>query len=67
MPTIAPSSDRQARIAQARELVFQGQNSLSSAGWGAGVSAGIAQSWQRCLAMGLEPNQAVGFDAVSAQ
>ena len=67
MPTIAPSSDRQARIAQARELVFQGQNSLSSAGWGAGVSAGIAQSWQRCLAMGLQPTQAVGFDAVSAQ
>ncbi|WP_353245684.1 helix-turn-helix domain-containing protein [Limnohabitans sp.] len=67
MPTIAPSSDRLARIAQARELVFQGQNSLSSAGWGAGVSAGIAQSWQRCLAMGLQPNQAVGFDAVSAQ
>ena len=67
MPTIAPSSDRLARIAQARELVFQGHNSLSSAGWGAGVSAGIAQSWQRCLAMGLEPNQAVGFDAVSAQ
>ena len=67
MPTIAPSSDRLARIAQARELVFQGQSSLSSAGWGAGVSAGIAQSWQRCLAMGLEPNQAVGFDAVSAQ
>ncbi len=67
MPTIAPSSDRLARIAQARELVFEGQNSLSSAGWGAGVSAGIAQSWQRCLAMGLQPNQAVGFDAVSAQ
>jgi sigma-54 dependent transcriptional regulator, acetoin dehydrogenase operon transcriptional activator AcoR len=67
MPTIAPSSDRLARIAQARKLVFQGQNSLSSAGWGAGVSAGIAQSWQRCLAMGLQPNQAVGFDAVSAQ
>jgi len=67
MPTIAPSSDRQARIAQARELVFQGQNSLSSADWGSGVSAGIAQSWQRCLAMGLQPNQAVGFDAVSAQ
>ena len=67
MPTIAPSSDRQARIAQARELFFQGHNSLSSAGWGAGVSAGIAQSWQRCLAMGLQPNQAVGFDAVSAQ
>jgi sigma-54 dependent transcriptional regulator, acetoin dehydrogenase operon transcriptional activator AcoR len=67
MPTIAPSSDRQARIAQARELVFQGQHPLSPAGWGSGVSAGIAQSWQRCLAMGLQPNQAVGFDPVSAQ
>ncbi|PVE06256.1 helix-turn-helix domain-containing protein [Limnohabitans sp. Rim28] len=67
MPTIAPSSDRLARIAQARELVFQGNKRHSPAGWGAGVSAGIAQSWQRCLAMGLQPHQAVGFDAVSAQ
>jgi transcriptional regulator of acetoin/glycerol metabolism len=67
MPTIAPSSDRQARIAQARELVFQGQNSLLSAGWGSGVSAGIAQSWQRCLSMGLQPDQAVEFEAISAQ
>jgi transcriptional regulator of acetoin/glycerol metabolism len=65
MPTIAPNSDRQAGIAQARELVFQGNN--SPAGWGSGVSDGIAQSWQRCLAMGLQPTQAVGFDAVSAQ
>ncbi len=67
MPTIAPSSDRQTRIAQARELVFEGQNHHLPAGWGSGVSAGIAQSWQRCLAMGLQPNQTVGFDAVSAQ
>jgi transcriptional regulator of acetoin/glycerol metabolism len=65
MPTIAPNSDRQAGIAQARELVFQGNH--SPAGWGSGVSDGIAQSWQRCLAMGLQPTQAVGFDAVSAQ
>jgi len=67
MPTIAPNSDRQAGIAQARELVFQGNNHHSPAGRGSGVSAGIAQSWQRCLAMGLQPTQAVGFDAVSAQ
>jgi sigma-54 dependent transcriptional regulator, acetoin dehydrogenase operon transcriptional activator AcoR len=67
MPTIAPQSDRQARIAQAREVVFQGNNRHSPAGWGSGVSDGIAQSWQRCLAMGLQPTQAVGFDAVSAQ
>lgn len=65
MPTIAPNSDRQAGIAQARELVFQGNHSPT--GWGSGVSDGIAQSWQRCLAMGLQPTQAVGFDAVSAQ
>ena len=62
---IAPNSDRQAGIAQARELVFQGNH--SPAGWVSGVSDGIAQSWQRCLAMGLQPTQAVGFDAVSAQ
>jgi transcriptional regulator of acetoin/glycerol metabolism len=65
MPTIAPNSDRQAGIAQARELVFQGNHSPT--GWGSAVSDGIAQSWQRCLAMGLQPTQAVGFDAVSAQ
>jgi transcriptional regulator of acetoin/glycerol metabolism len=65
MPTIAPNSDRQAGIAQARELIFQGNHSPT--GWGSGVSDGIAQSWQRCLAMGLQPTQAVGFDAVSAQ
>jgi sigma-54 dependent transcriptional regulator, acetoin dehydrogenase operon transcriptional activator AcoR len=67
MPTIVPNSDRQAGIAQARELVFKGNKRHSPAGWGSGVSAGIAQSWQRCLAMGLQPTQAVGFDAVSAQ
>jgi transcriptional regulator of acetoin/glycerol metabolism len=67
MPSIAPHSDRQAGIAQARELVFQGHNRQSPSGWGSGVSDGIAQSWQRCLAMGLQPTQAVGFDAVSAQ
>jgi sigma-54 dependent transcriptional regulator, acetoin dehydrogenase operon transcriptional activator AcoR len=65
MPTIAHNSDRQAGIAQARELIFQGHH--SPGGWGSGVSDGIAQSWQRCLAMGLQPTQAVGFDAVSAQ
>jgi transcriptional regulator of acetoin/glycerol metabolism len=57
------TSDRLERIAQARELVFQGLAGTLSAG----LSPWLAQSWQRCLTMGLQPGQAVGFDAVSVQ
>ncbi|MEK7344905.1 MAG: helix-turn-helix domain-containing protein [Pseudomonadota bacterium] len=63
MPLTAHPTDRLARIEQARALVFQ-ERSLAS---GSGVSPWITQSWQRCLDMGLQPSQAVGFDAVSAQ
>ena len=63
MSLTAPTSDRLMRIEQARELVFQEHSTDMQPG----VSPWIAQSWQRCLDMGLQPGQAVGFDAVSAQ
>jgi transcriptional regulator of acetoin/glycerol metabolism len=63
MPLTTPTSDRLMRIDQARDLVFQGRSTEVQPG----VSPWIAQSWQRCLDMGLQPGQAVGFDAVSAQ
>ena len=63
MPLTSINNDRLERIAQARELVFQGRSSALNPG----VPPWITQSWQRCLSMGLQPSQAVGFDAVSAQ
>lgn len=57
------NSDRLLRIAQARELVFR-EDSFDLEGR---VPSWINASWQRCLAMGLQPGQAVGFDAISAQ
>ncbi len=63
MPLTAHHNDRLQRIEQARDLVFQGDSKAS----GTGVSPWIAQSWQRCLSMGLQPGQAVGFDTVSVQ
>ena len=63
MPLTAPASNRMVRIEQARDLVFQGR----SAALDSGISPWITQSWQRCLAMGLQPGEAVGFDAISAQ
>jgi transcriptional regulator of acetoin/glycerol metabolism len=62
MPLTAHTSDRLARIEQAREVVLhQGCSPLDS-----GLSPWLARSWQRCLDMGLEPGQRVGFDAISA-
>lgn len=63
MPLTVHHSDRLQRIEQARDLVFQGRSESQ----GSGVSPWIEQSWQRCLAMGLQPGQAVGFEAISAQ
>ena len=60
MQPAAPASDRLHRIDQARELMFTG-------GAAAGVSPWITRSWQRCLGMGLQPAQTVGFEAISAQ
>lgn len=63
MPQTALSGDRLERIAQARHMVFQGHTETV----GAGIPNWIAQSWQRCLGMGLQPDQPVDFDAISAQ
>ena len=63
MPLTAHLNDRLQRIEQAREMVFQG----GSQGMEAGVSPWITRSWQRCIDMGLQPGQRVGFDAISAQ
>ncbi len=57
-----PSTTRLARIAQARQLVMQEERPLA----GGLVEPWIAQSWQRCLAHGLSPQQRVSFEAVSA-
>ncbi len=63
MPTIAHTSDRLQRIEQARDQVFQG----NSGGLAAELAPWITRSWQRCIDMGLQPSQGVGFDAISAQ
>ncbi|WP_090142187.1 helix-turn-helix domain-containing protein [Limnohabitans sp. DM1] len=68
MSLTALNSDRLQRIEQARELVFQGRSGHLRPGESqAGVSPWLTQSWKRCLAMGLQPQQSVGFDTVSAQ
>ena len=58
----APPASRLARIAQARQLAMHEAAPLA----GGLVEPWIAQSWQRCLAQGLQPQQRVNFDAVSA-
>lgn len=63
MHLTATTSDRLQRIDRARELMFSG----SAEAVGAGVPRWIAQSWQRCLSMGLQPGQTVGFEAISKQ
>ena len=61
-PTPSPhSASRLARIAQARQLAMHEAAPLA----GGLVEPWIAQSWQRCLAQGLRPQQRVNFDAVS--
>lgn len=63
MPITSPPSDHLERIENARQMVFEGR----ATDWDFGISPWITESWQRCLSMGLEPGQSVGFDAVSAQ
>ena len=63
MPLTSLNSDRLQQIALARELFFrQASDELQGR-----VPSWIQASWQRCLALGFQPGQAVGFDAVSAQ
>ena len=58
---VAPPASRLARIAQARQLLMHDDAPLASGL----VEPWIAQSWQRCLSQGLQPQQRVNFDAVS--
>lgn len=59
-PSTTPIS-RLARITQARQLVMQDAAPLA----GGLLEPWIAQSWQRCLAQGLRPQERVAFEAVS--
>jgi transcriptional regulator of acetoin/glycerol metabolism len=63
MNTKPPSTDRLALIEQARDLVLKDHGGMVSAG----IPSWITQSWQRCLDMGLQPQQSVGFDTITAQ
>jgi sigma-54 dependent transcriptional regulator, acetoin dehydrogenase operon transcriptional activator AcoR len=56
--TVAHDS-RLTAIAAARSAVMQGAGQANTA------EPWIAQSWQRCLAMGHRPQQRVGFDVVT--
>lgn len=60
-PTPPPAS-RMTRIAQARQLAMQESSPLA----GGLVEPWIAQSWQRCLARGMRPQERVSFEAVPA-
>lgn len=65
MPQTDHIPDRLQRIALAREQAFQGRSAPLLHPGAAVVSPWVTQSWQRCLAMGLQPTQRVGFEAVS--
>ncbi len=64
LTVLPPSPDqRLQQIAHARQAVLQdrkGASGLLAEPW-------IERSWQRCLASGKTPDQAVGFDTLSAQ
>jgi sigma-54 dependent transcriptional regulator, acetoin dehydrogenase operon transcriptional activator AcoR len=53
-------SSRLALIAQSRQIVFKGQQGKAA------VHDWIAQSWQRCLVAGRQPQERVAFDMVSS-
>jgi transcriptional regulator of acetoin/glycerol metabolism len=60
--TTPQPASRLARIAQARQLAIVEADPAPVAGL---VEPWIVQSWQRCLARGLRPQDTVTFDAVS--
>jgi len=55
-------SDRMTRIEQARRWVLDGATDPPKHG----IAPWIARSWQRCLANGQRPQDAVGFDLLTA-
>jgi transcriptional regulator of acetoin/glycerol metabolism len=58
----APTQDRLASIAQARRAMLDARDPDA----GARLSPWVANSWQRCLRYGLEPQREVAFEAVSS-
>lgn len=54
---------RLAGIEHARRAVLQ-DHAASSAGW---IAPWIERSWQRCLNLGLQPQQPITFDVVTSQ
>lgn len=58
-----PTSDRLELIAQARDWLLEGRGDALSTR----PSDWLTQSWQRCLDMGLQPQQSVDFDTITAQ
>ncbi|MBA3595479.1 MAG: histidine kinase [Polaromonas sp.] len=64
LTVLPPSHDqRLQQIAHARQAVLQDGKGLS----GLLAEPWIERSWQRCLASGKTPDQAVGFDVLSPQ
>ncbi len=59
----AGAAARLSRIAQARRAVLQERRVLASGA----LAPWIENSWQRCLSLGLHPQQRVVFDQVSPQ
>lgn len=55
--------DRTQSIERARAMVLQDRTHAVSTG----LPTWVTQSWQRCLDMGLQPHQSVGFDTITAQ
>ena len=63
LPTPADPSARLDGIARARQIALRDHGALP-AGW---IAPWVERSWQRCLHLGLAPQQAVAFDTVSPQ
>ncbi len=61
--TPASVTARLAGIALARRTVLQDHAALP-AGW---LAPSIERSWQRCIRLGMQPQQSVGFAVLSAQ
>ncbi len=59
-----PVHHRLAQIGQARQALLYGERPVQALT--TGVEGWIERSWQRCLAQGYRPDQAPGFDALSA-
>jgi len=63
LPNPADPSARLEGIAQARRIALRDHGSLP-AGW---IAPWVERSWQRCLQLGLAPQQSIAFDTVSPQ